>query len=115
MGFAAEHSPGFDRLIRFEDEEGKICYGELPIDCPSAHAVGVKVQVLEGNPFEGLKDSHSGAKIKKVRGISPSIVLLPVKCSQASVFVTYTLVALMPHRIDAYHSLYRIELSTTCK
>ena len=69
MGSATEVSQCFNRLLRFEDNEGKVCYGDLPLDCAIVDAVGMIIPVLEGNPFDGLKVSHNVAQIKKVRNI----------------------------------------------
>lgn len=71
MGSAEESFRDFDRLIRFEDKEGCMLYGDLPIDCTTEDAVGAKVPVLDGKPFDGLRKSQRVAEIKKVRRISP--------------------------------------------
>ena len=70
MGSAQESFPDFNRLVRFEDKEGRICYGDLPTDCTTEDAVGAKVPVLDGKPFDGLKQSQRVAEIKKVRRVS---------------------------------------------
>ena len=79
MGSAEEGFPDFNRLVRFEDKEGRICYGDLPSDCKIEDAVGTKVPVLDGKPFEGLIKSQRVAEIKKVRRISsfPGCLGLP--------------------------------------
>ena len=76
MGSAEESFLGFDRLVRFEDKEGCILYGDLPTDCRIEDAVGSKVTVLDGKPFDGLKKSQRVAEIKKVRRISSFPVCL---------------------------------------
>ena len=118
MGSAGGSSRGFNRLIRFKDHEGKICYGDLPPDCQIIDAVGTKVMVLDGNPFDGFKESHTGTEVTKVGERPWSIfqsAVLQVKSSEVTVAATYASIAVMPARINASHSLHWIELSTACK
>lgn len=92
MGSSAGGFPGFNRLVRFEDNEGKVCYGDLPIDCPIVDAVGMKVPVLDGKPLDELKQSQKVTEIKKVRDIPPfSVCFISVRYFATSA-------ALLTHR-----------------
>lgn len=67
---------GFDRLIRFEDDEGTIHYGNVPQDLPSEGILGSKVQVLDGDVSLEFSNGHEQAIVKKVNISSPIGLLL---------------------------------------
>lgn len=57
----------FAYLIRFLDEEGETCYGNLTEAKTEQDLIGSKVQVVRGNPFTSLKITDEEKTITKVR------------------------------------------------
>jgi len=57
---------GFDRLIRFEDDEGKVRFGNVPHEFPGEGIVGTKVKVLNGGFTTGFSIGEEEATIKKL-------------------------------------------------
>ena len=60
----------FERLIRFETDDGNICYGNLTKEMPTREIVGQKVEVLEGSVQDGLSNNGDEATVAKVRPAS---------------------------------------------
>lgn len=59
----------FERLIRFEDETGKVHYGNLPYEFPSGGIGGKEVEILRGNVLSGFSASGEKATVKKVQDL----------------------------------------------
>jgi transcription initiation factor TFIIH subunit 2 len=59
-------SSSFERLIRFESEDGKSLYGNLEKETPTREIEGSEVEVLEGDVKGGFKKSGSKAKVQKL-------------------------------------------------
>jgi transcription initiation factor TFIIH subunit 2 len=58
----------FDRLIRFEANDGKTYFGDLgKEEVPTREIEGRKVQVLEGSVAGGFKKTGGDATVSKVR------------------------------------------------
>lgn len=58
----------FDRLIRFEGDDGKTYFGDLGKEVvPTREIAGKKVQVLEGDVKGGFKKTGVEATVSKVR------------------------------------------------
>ena len=110
MGSAEETSLDFNRLIRFEDKEGGIHYGDLPIDCAIEDVVGNKVPVLDGKP---LVDSNRAKELLRSRRSVECIfywVFPGLECTGNHATTTYTIIAAMPARNHTSLSLHRVEL-----
>jgi transcription initiation factor TFIIH subunit 2 len=57
----------FDRLIRFEAQDGKTYFGDLgKEEVPTREIEGKKVQVLEGSVEGGFKKTGGEATVSKV-------------------------------------------------
>ncbi|TVY87467.1 Uncharacterized protein LAWI1_G006943, partial [Lachnellula willkommii] len=56
----------FDRLVRFEDDEGKIHYGNVPYEFPSEGIDGAKIQILKGDISSGFSKGDGTATVKKL-------------------------------------------------
>ncbi|PVI08634.1 hypothetical protein DM02DRAFT_549062 [Periconia macrospinosa] len=56
----------FDRLIRFEADDGKVYYGDLGDEVPTREIEGRKVQVLDGDVKSGFKKSGGEVKVSKL-------------------------------------------------
>jgi len=56
----------FERLIRFEGEDGKIHYGNLTSEFPEEGINGKKVQTLTGDLKSGFSSSGQEATVKKL-------------------------------------------------
>ena len=56
----------FDRLVRFQDDEGKIRYGNVPYEFPSDGINGTKLQILKGDLSSGFSKGDGTATVKKV-------------------------------------------------
>jgi hypothetical protein len=56
----------FDRLIRFETQEGKTLYGNLEKEVPTREIEGSSVDVLEGDVKSGFRKTGGRAKVGKV-------------------------------------------------
>lgn len=59
----------FERLIRFEDAEGKTLYGNLEKEVPTKDIQGSTVEVLEGDVKSGFKKTGSKATVSKACSI----------------------------------------------
>lgn len=57
----------FQRLIRFEADDGKTYYGNLTKETPTQEIQGSKVEVLDGDIETGFKKTGSEATVSKVR------------------------------------------------
>ena len=57
---------GFERLIRFEADDGKTYYGNLTKETPTKEIQGSKVDTLEGSFENGFKKTGSQANVSKV-------------------------------------------------
>lgn len=64
----------FERLIRFEDEEGKVVYGNLEKETPTKEIEGSVVEVIDGSIEKGFSKTSPKATVKKV-SYPPSIPL----------------------------------------
>lgn len=56
----------FERLIRFEDKEGKTVYGNLEKEVPTREIEGSSVEVLSGDIKSGFKKTGEKATVRKV-------------------------------------------------
>jgi transcription initiation factor TFIIH subunit 2 len=56
----------FERLIRFESQEGKTVYGNLETEVPTREIEGRSVEVLEGDVKGGFKKTGRKATVGKV-------------------------------------------------
>jgi transcription initiation factor TFIIH subunit 2 len=56
----------FERLIRFEDKEGKTVYGNLEKETPTREIEGSSVEILEGDVQSGFKKTGQKATVGKV-------------------------------------------------
>lgn len=56
----------FERLICFEDNEGKTVYGNLEREVPTREIEGSTVEVLEGDVKSGFKKTREKATVGKV-------------------------------------------------
>lgn len=56
----------FERLIRFQAEDGKTVYGNLEKEVPTREIEGSQVEVLEGDVKSGFKKSGAKAKVSKL-------------------------------------------------
>lgn len=57
---------GFDRLIRFVDTDGAICYGNLDKETPLDAIEGTDVTVLAGSIDEGFNTTSEFKKVARV-------------------------------------------------
>lgn len=57
----------FERLIRFEDSEGKTVYGNLEEEVPTREIEGRSVEVVEGDVESGFRKTGGKTQVKKVR------------------------------------------------
>ncbi|EUC32630.1 hypothetical protein COCVIDRAFT_42161 [Bipolaris victoriae FI3] len=62
----------FERLIRFEDAEGKTVYGNLEKEVPTREIQGSTVEVLEGDVKSGFKKTGSKATVSKLLSPLPT-------------------------------------------
>ncbi|KAK5044484.1 hypothetical protein LTR84_010765 [Exophiala bonariae] len=60
----------FQYLVRFEDQDRRIHYGNLTEESPADQLHGRVVAVLEGDPISGLKASGKKAMINKCIGVN---------------------------------------------
>lgn len=56
----------FERLIRFEDKDGKTVYGNLEKEVPTKEIEGSSVEVLEGDVKSGFKKTGQKTTVGKV-------------------------------------------------
>ena len=56
----------FERLIRFESEQGGIVYGDLPASIPTEEIEGSTVTVVDGDIDTGFSITTRRAIVKKV-------------------------------------------------
>ncbi|USP80482.1 Fumarylacetoacetate hydrolase domain-containing protein 2 [Curvularia clavata] len=56
----------FERLIRFQDAEGKTVYGNLEEEVPTREIEGRSVEVVEGDVESGFKKTEKKAKVAKL-------------------------------------------------
>lgn len=56
----------FERLIRFQADDGKTYYGDLGSEVPTREIEGKKVEVLEGDVETGFKKTGAQAQVAKV-------------------------------------------------
>lgn len=59
--------PAFERLVRFEAQDGKTYYGNLTKETPTREIEGSKVEVLEGDVKSGFKKTGGEETVSKVR------------------------------------------------
>jgi hypothetical protein len=57
----------FDRLIRFESQDGKTVYGNLENEVPTREIEGSSVEVLEGDLKSGFRKTGRKVEVGKVR------------------------------------------------
>lgn len=62
----------FERLIRFQNDEGKIVYGNLEKETPTREIEGKEVEVLEGDVQTGFKKTGGKAKVGKLLAPLPT-------------------------------------------
>lgn len=55
----------FERLVRFETEDGKESYGDLPSSVANDSIIGSSVETLDGDIRSGFKKTGSKATISK--------------------------------------------------
>ncbi|KAF2129124.1 hypothetical protein P153DRAFT_423497 [Dothidotthia symphoricarpi CBS 119687] len=67
----------FDRLIRFEAEDGKTYYGDLVKEVPTREIEGSEVEVLEGDIASGFKKTGGQKKVAKLLSPLPSVSAIP--------------------------------------
>lgn len=97
----------FDRLVRFEDDEGKIHYGNVPYEFPSEGIDGAKIQILKGDISSGFSKGDGTATVKKVDiPLAPLLVL-----SRDLIIDTVTL----PTGNHPPYAMYRPKLWTACE
>jgi hypothetical protein len=56
----------FERLVRFIDDSGETCYGDVPRGVDIASIVGKKVEALDGSPQAGFKSANRQSVVKQV-------------------------------------------------
>lgn len=56
----------FERLIRFEAEDGAVVYGNLEKETPTREIEGSTVEVLEGSVKSGFKKTGDQRKVGKL-------------------------------------------------
>ncbi|KAF1944881.1 hypothetical protein EJ02DRAFT_501093 [Clathrospora elynae] len=56
----------FERLIRFENDEGKIVYGNLEKETPTREIEGSEVELLEGGVGKGFRKTVGRARVVKL-------------------------------------------------
>lgn len=56
----------FERLIRFQTEDGNVRYGNLEEEVPTREIEGMEVEVLDGDVERGFKKSGGKATVKKL-------------------------------------------------
>ena len=62
-----EQQGAFERLIRFQDDEGQERYGNLPVASAADSVVGTSVEVLNGDIRKGFTKSGTKSVVRKVR------------------------------------------------
>ncbi|KAJ4289716.1 hypothetical protein N0V90_011046 [Kalmusia sp. IMI 367209] len=65
----------FDRLIRFEGEDGEVHYGDLGNEVPTRDIQGKRVRVLGGDVESGFKRTSKEEKVAKLLSPLPSTPL----------------------------------------
>lgn len=55
----------FERLVRFETDDGKETYGDLPLSVANDAIVGSSVEALDGDIRSGFKKTGSKSTIRK--------------------------------------------------
>ena len=56
----------FERLIRFESDNGQVLYGDLPASKSTDDVVGSEVSTIEGDFKTGFKKGSSKSTVRKV-------------------------------------------------
>ena len=56
----------FDRLIRFEAEDGEVYYGDLGGEVPTREIEGREVKVLNGDVKSGFEKGGKEVRVKKL-------------------------------------------------
>ena len=64
---------GFERLIRFIDENGTERYGNSPQPVDTDSIVGTSVDVLTGSIVDGFKETGEQNKVRKVSSTSTTL------------------------------------------
>jgi hypothetical protein len=59
-------SQGFERLIRFEDDQGQVHYGDLKSDIGTDKVVGAQVTLLAGDLVAGFTKLADTKTVHKV-------------------------------------------------
>ena len=70
----------FERLIRFQAEDGRTYFGDLGKETPTREMEGRKVAVLEGDIESGFKKTGSEATVSKVSFPMPQLPC-PIQCA----------------------------------
>lgn len=55
-----------EAFIRFKDESGSVKYGSIPRSALKGEIKGTEVEVLNGDPFSGLKGTGSKSTVAEV-------------------------------------------------
>lgn len=56
----------FERLIRFQADDGKTYYGNLTKEIPTREIEGSKVEILSGDVESGFKKTGTESTVSKV-------------------------------------------------
>lgn len=62
----------FERLIRFQSDDGKTVYGNLDKETPTREIEGSTVEVIEGDVRSGFKKTGGKAKVSKLLSPLPT-------------------------------------------
>lgn len=62
----------FERLIRFQADDGKIVYGNLEKEIPTRDIQGSQVEVLDGDVKSGFKKTGGKATVSKLLSPLPT-------------------------------------------
>ena len=62
----------FERLIRFQSEDGKTVYGNLEKETPARKIEGSSVEVLDGDVQSGFKKTGGKATVSKLLSPLPT-------------------------------------------
>lgn len=102
----------FQRLIRFEDENGEVCLGNLSEEIHTQKIEGSKVHLLHDDGANSYSVGHETRTVKKVRWCLISLIsLTPLLSSHAD---TSTIIAIVSSSSDATCHLCWTELSCAC-
>lgn len=96
----------FERLIRFLDEDGKTCYGDLPMSVSADKIEGKSVKVLSGELNTGFKPTETRKTVKKV---NESSFMAP----DVKQLIEIDSIASLSTSIHSFHTLHRTQLSAS--